>query len=769
MASLTVGDLIPQLANLPFYAPNPRALQLGGQNFTHCCLRAVNDSLTVSSNNSLAFTNSSFFLPGTSAASLQAATDNGQFPCGAEWNGDAEGAPVVQVPYAWCTAQCPGWEISHVSKLSQWIGPLVQFILPSLAFCLNVPRARKLAVPDLVFRARPHDVLGFATYWLRLLGAMLLMTLDTTVWLSICFAFAGPMLMSAMYEFVLDRKVLEFLRPPAGSGRGDGHGKPLVPAKVRAQLLLAVVVGNVRISTTGFVERRRGSYATATSVVSETEAAYVDSSGGMGSVEVDAEAVGSPQQQQLVDDIWDRVMVMIDEYEELQEKGGLQVGVVSLATKLKALLNSQASFGSTIGAPVLFFVGGFIYTVIDIQNSLGDNDSAHALAFGMWWMTIPYLATVSCAMLASNSSSVLQGIVYDGGGSRAGPARPAPGFWGDIKTRLKKRSLVRRMLHSLNGYELIEHTYEGRFQTVTLWNRGLNKRRWVNEAIKDYAKEHAVTTAPSPLPPIASISQPGEEQGGAFSNESCRPSSANAITPDELRLGLRLRFGDLWNVFWGTAFLLLVPSALAFLTSYNTPRKVLSCRTITYLLYASSQVCAVGLWAWEARLKVRYGARWSETPTREKALNWWSQALVGFVGVFAAVGGTLMQLLGPYRACGCRIAASQWLRPSDPDALVVLSTNTKDSIRAAQEWWTVTGTASVILLGVVCALAWWHQRRLRKLFREEAESLETGWVPTTTLVVASGGSVPGMTVAGVVAEQPECSPSDLTSPKKELG
>ncbi|KAK8139014.1 hypothetical protein PG984_002394 [Apiospora sp. TS-2023a] len=745
MASLTVGDLIPQLANLPFYAPNPRALQLGGQNFTHCCLRAVNESLTISSNNSLAFTNSSFFLPGTTPASLKAAADNDQFPCGAEWNGDSEGAPVVQVPYTWCTSQCPGWEISHVSKLSQWIGPLVQFILPSLAFCLNVPRARKLAVPDVVFRARPHDVLGFATYWLRLLGAMLLMTLDTTVWLSICFAFAGPMLMSAMCEFVLDRKVLEFLRPPAGSGLGR-RGKPLIPAKVRAQLLLAVVVGNVRISTTGFVERRRASYATAVSVVSETEAICDDNNndnGGMGNAMKDAEAAGPPQQQQLVDDTWDRVMVMIDEYEELQEKGGLRVGVVSLPTKLKALLNSQAS---TIGAPVLFFVGGFIYTVIDIQNSLGDNDSAHALAFGMWWMTIPYLATVSCAMLASNSSSVLQGIVYDGGGgSHAGPTRPAPGFWGDIKTRLKKHPFVRRMLDGLNGYELVEHTYEGRFQTVTLWNRGLNKRRWVHEAIKDYAKEHAATTG---------ASHPREE--GAVSNESELPPppssspspSTNVITPDELRLGLRLRFRDLWNVFWGTAFLLLV----------------LSCRTITYLLYASSQTCAVGLWAWEARLKVRYGARWSETPSREKVVNWWSQALVGFVGVFAAVGGTLMQLLGPYRACGCRIAASQWLRPSDPGALVVLSTNTADSIRAAQEWWTGTGTASVILLGVVCALAWWHQRRLRKLFREEAESLETDWVPTITLV---GMTAP--TAAGATAEQPDCSPTEMTSPKKELG
>lgn len=49
----------------------------------------------------------------------------------------------------------------------------------------------------------------------------------------------------------------------------------------------------------------------------------------------------------------------------------------------KLVLTLHSSFGSTIGAPVLFFVGGFIYTVIDIQNSLGDNDSAHALAFGM--------------------------------------------------------------------------------------------------------------------------------------------------------------------------------------------------------------------------------------------------------------------------------------------------------------------------------------------------------------------------------------------------
>lgn len=112
-----------------------------------------------------------------------------------------------------------------------------------------------------------------------------------------------------------------------------------------------------------------------------------------------------------------------------------------------------------------------------------------------------------------------------------------------------------------------------------------------------------------------------------------------------------------------------------------------------------------------------------------------------------------------------QIAASQWLRPTDPDAIVVLSTNTKDSILAAQEWWTVTGTAAVIFLGVVCALAWWHQRRLRKLFRDEAESLETDWASITTTLDPSRSA--GTTAA--VVKRPDLSPTDLTAPKKELG
>jgi hypothetical protein len=42
------------------------------------------------------------------------------------------------------------------------------------------------------------------------------------------------------------------------------------------------------------------------------------------------------------------------------------------------------SYGTTVGIPIAFFCGGFVYNLYDIQNSLGNNDTAHALAFGMW-------------------------------------------------------------------------------------------------------------------------------------------------------------------------------------------------------------------------------------------------------------------------------------------------------------------------------------------------------------------------------------------------
>ena len=51
----------------------------------------------------------------------------------------------------------------------------------------------------------------------------------------------------------------------------------------------------------------------------------------------------------------------------------------STKTRLRAILDNQYSFGVTVGAPVVFFCGGFVYTFIDNYSHLGDNNTGHAL------------------------------------------------------------------------------------------------------------------------------------------------------------------------------------------------------------------------------------------------------------------------------------------------------------------------------------------------------------------------------------------------------
>lgn len=669
----SVGEAVPALAGLDYLPPDhTRSIFLGGQNFTHCCLRAANTSLTIQ-NERLTFSNDSYFEPSVSINDVLNSVEGGIFPCGAQYNGDRNGSPNIIVTYRWCISECNGWEISHPNKLNQWVGPLVQFLLPSLAFCLNIPRTRKLAIPEFVFQAHPRNVIGFTTYWLRLLMAGILMLIDTMVWLSMCFAFAGPMLLSGVYEFVLDRKILEFLSPPAKL-----HDRPQMPVKLRAQLLLAVVIGNLRINSSSLetqrisASTRQDSYGLYTAKRTQTT---------------------DTAHSTITDNTWTRVMTMLNGINGSQMSLQPELGEISLPTKLKSILMAQESFGSTMGAPILFFVGGFIYTVLDIDNQLGDNDQAHALAFGTWWMTIPYLAIVSCAMLSSNSPSALQGIVYDGG-DYAAREKHELSFWDQLKDKIKSLPLGKVIGGHFGGYSLIEHTYEGRFQTVTMWNRGPNKRRWVYEAIREYSKDRQIS---------------GDE---------------DLITPDNVRKGLSMTLTDKLNIIVGTLFLLLTPSLLAFLVSYNTPRTSLACRTLTYLVYAITQACEMLLWIWEVYLKVQYGPRWTDTKTPAKAINWWAQAFVAFFAVLAAVGGTFMQLLGVYHSCLCRIPIQYWVKPDDPEAWINMSDNTAESIVAAQNYWTVIGSVAVSVLSVVCALCWWHQRRLRKVFREEADRLE---------------------------------------------
>jgi hypothetical protein len=60
---------------------------------------------------------------------------------------------------------------------------------------------------------------------------------DTMIWLSMCFAFASPMLMSGFYEAFLDNRIVNFLIEKQSNFR--------LTIDMRARLLFVILVGNL--------------------------------------------------------------------------------------------------------------------------------------------------------------------------------------------------------------------------------------------------------------------------------------------------------------------------------------------------------------------------------------------------------------------------------------------------------------------------------------------------------------------------------------------
>lgn len=86
-------------------------------------------------------------------------------------------------------------------------------------------------------------------------------------------------------------------------------------------------------------------------------------------------------------------------------------------------------------------------------------------------------------------------------------------------------------------------------------------------------------------------------------------------------------------------------------------KQLSQCRTLTYLVYTISQVCEMILWSLAARLRIKHGVTSVlDAEPLAKRFCWYGQVFVGFFAIFAAVGGTILQLLGVYRTCVCQVS-----------------------------------------------------------------------------------------------------------------
>ena len=311
--NITVADFIPQLGGLQRNINAFHKVKPGEQDFDICCLLAVNESVRVDSAGNLVKTPNSFIVNDLPTFL------HGQFPCGASYSQGDTGAPVVTIPYSFCRKNCSSWAVSSTRKLNQWVSPLAGFIVPAVVFCLAIPRRRKLYLfDDALFNVPLNKLTSTPSILVRSPVAALLVSIDTVLWLVIVFALAGPIMVSGIFEALLDRRVLEYLSEKVDNGR--------LTTRQRARILYTTLLGNLDMHSD------RGHD----------------------------------------DGAWNHMNKYL--IPRLSH-----TGVEGTKTCLGAMLASQYSFGVTVGAPVVFFGASFVYTLVEIIGSYGNNDLSLAL------------------------------------------------------------------------------------------------------------------------------------------------------------------------------------------------------------------------------------------------------------------------------------------------------------------------------------------------------------------------------------------------------
>lgn len=824
------SDFFWQLQNLEEAAPTENPY-IGGQNFTYCCLKAVNQSLGVDSNGDLIFLNN-WTMPDASASDLIEAADRGQFPCGATYNGDPNGAPVVQVNYTWLADECPGWERSGQKNLNAWLQPLSGFLLPAVIFCLSVPRRRKLYVFRAFFVADSAGIKSYVPALLGAIGALILVTLDTIIWLSTCFAFAGPMILSGLYEALLDNRILEFLRVKKDNRR--------LTLDMRCRCLMIILIGNLDLaldesrdehsatsqpggqayflaggstdandshgidghgaqasegrssgiggrSDGSSPSRRTGDATTSLAPLRQSQEQF-DTSGqgrtspvtsvqpsidrplpGAGGLRREHTSTQRQGSQHLKASPWrhmEELLYGIRLFDDEDQRRNLSPRqwpkhlchpgrhcrvrdhverpwprthktdrqVKKTKTRLRTMLHCQYSFGSIVGAPVIFFLGGFIFALVQSLEGLGDEDIAEGLAFGQWYMTIPHIAIVSGLLLAGNNPNILEGV-----------------FATDVEPKSDD--------HRFLGLRF-ELAYPSCYKVAWQWLRGHTKKKWIDKLIETYETRY-----------------------------DCDFDGDRDVDSDikDLRAVTTLSPLDWFLVLSLAALLLGVPFTLAFLTSFFTPEIGLSCRSLTFTVYACLEFSQILLWLWayagppparsdgEKHLLNflcrggwlhRHGfynpasTTWLLGPRGYRSLRqawptareqpmrvfwcalWYSLTTVfGLSAIFTALGGTLMQLIGVYSAGLCYVTVENWTKPYDMRPMPVISSNSREMILYASGqspfplrpvpfrsesyspnanadvvYWKPCAITAIVFMTIVSFVGWWYQRRMRDMF-----------------------------------------------------
>ncbi|KAK8190205.1 uncharacterized protein BKA78DRAFT_296447 [Phyllosticta capitalensis] len=335
-----------------------------------------------------------------------------------------------------------------------------------------------------------------------------------------------------------------------------------------------------------------------------------------------------------------------------------------MKTKIRGLMNVQTPYGTAVGAPVVYFLGSFIYNILDIRNQPSDDNAAESIAFGVMWMLCVHIAIASGCLLAANSpaaASILTGLDENEFILRRAPT---------VASFIKGRS------HFLGSPAAeafgLTKMYENRYQPVALRSRGKNKEKWTKQ------------TAPW----LGHIQ--GFEKHMTITN-----------------------WGFLFKIAVPTFILISLPPIAGGVVAYNTPPVGLGCRSLSFFCYAMCLVAQLILVSLKRITPNRGPLYWVLRIAR------W---IVFALSAFVALGSTTMQIVGTYRNCLCYVHATEWLRLDT--AYVDVASDTAAQRHSSKNWVEI-GAVATAFMTVCCYIAWWYQRDIRDGFIAALDQLDS--------------------------------------------
>lgn len=349
---------------------------LGGRNGYQCCLKALNQSLTIEDGN-VVFQSGQTSLRGTIPELLSYPN-----PCTASYNGSDGNQPQVIVSYTWCSQECPGWERTNTKHPSEWLQPLIAFILPTIVFCFSIPRRRRIIIPPWLF---PYNRLvefpGNLTLVYKIPASVTLLVLDAVIWALTSIVVAGPMIISGCLERMFDARLLQFLSAP--------RYQKIISTQLRGRILLIILTGNLDVESTW---RYSDSLVKPLDEASFSTHPTASPARTLQKDDSDPHPGRSPSSQATDDGEEDNKTVegtvlrplplKIPELQIVGETNSTttpidqrhitDIHLQGIKSKLSSLLESQPTFGSSVGIGVLFYTSSFVYSVMEIRQNYGD-------------------------------------------------------------------------------------------------------------------------------------------------------------------------------------------------------------------------------------------------------------------------------------------------------------------------------------------------------------------------------------------------------------